>query len=248
MMSITGPVEGPPSKVGVAVVDVVAGQNAVMAILAALHERQISRQGQYIDIALLDSQIAWLVNVGSNYLISGVRPERYGNAHPNIVPYETFPTSDGWIALGVGNDIQWRRLCQLTGWDDLASDERFMTNPGRVEQRHVLVPALQERFRGRSTSTWTSLLRSGGVPCAPINAVDEALAQEQVLARGIVTEVPHPTAGNLKLIGSPLRLSRSPTDVTRPPPLLGQHTEEVLTDLLGLSRVDIERLRDEGVV
>jgi len=248
IMSVTGAVDGPPMKVGVAIVDVTAGQNAAIAVLAALHERQTSGQGQYIDIALLDSQVAWLVNVGSNYLVSGARPARYGNAHPNIVPYETFPTSDGWIALGVGNDRQWTRLCQLAGWDDLATDERFTTNPRRVEQRHILVPILQGRFRERSTSSWTNLLRRGGVPCGPINAIDEVLADDQVLARGMLAEVPHPTAGSLKLVASPLKLTRTPAGITRPPPLLGEHTEEVLREFLGYSRGEIKRLRDKGVL
>jgi formyl-CoA transferase len=151
IMSITGPVEGPPMKVGVAIVDITAALFAAVSILGALHERASSGEGQYIDIALLDSQVAWLANVAGNYLVSGRRPARYGNAHPNIVPHELFPTSDGWIAVGVGNDRQWQKLCEVAGWSDLASDERFATNPGRVEHRESLVPELQERFKVRSS-------------------------------------------------------------------------------------------------
>jgi len=248
IMSITGPVGGPPMKVGVAIVDITAGLFAALAILAALHERERSGQGQYIDIALLDSQVAWLANVGSNYLISGQRPARYGNAHPNIVPYEPFPTADGWIAVGVGNDRQWQRLCELAGWDDLAADERFTTNPQRVEHRDILVPILRERFRARTSEEWRAALLEAGIPCGPINTIDQVFSDPQVLAREMVVELPHPTAGTVRLAGSPLKLSRTPVRIEQPPPLLGQHTEEVLSKRLGYTSADLARLRDEGVI
>lgn len=248
IMSITGPVEGPPMKVGVAIVDITAGLYATVAILAALHERQRSGQGQFIDIALLDAQVAWLANVGSNYLISGERPRRYGNAHANIVPYEPFPTRDGWIAIAVGNDRQWQQLCALAGWDDLASDPRFTTNPLRVENREILVPILQERFRQEASRVWEEKLLAAGIPCAPIQTIDQVFADPQVLARGMLVELPHPTAGAVRLAGSPLKLSRTPVQLTEPPPLLGQHTDEVLATYLGYSVEKIARLREEGVI
>jgi formyl-CoA transferase len=247
-MSITGPVEGPPMKVGVAIVDITAGLFATTSILAALHERERSGKGQYVDIALLDSQVAWLANVGSNYLVSGQRPARYGNAHPNIVPYEPFPTSDGWIAVGVGNDRQWQRLCTLAGWDDLAADEHFATNPQRVEHRDVLVPMLQERFRARTSEKWHAALQEAGIPCGPINFIDQVFSDPQVLARDMLVELPHPTAGTVRLAGSPLKLSRTPARIEEPPPLLGQHTEEILTKYLGYAPDDLARLRDEAVI
>jgi len=248
MMSVTGPVEGPPMKVGVAIVDLTAGMLASMAILAALHERERSGQGQYIDMALLDAQVAWLANVGSNYLVSGERPARYGNAHPNIVPYEPFPTADGWIAVGVGNDGQWRRLCALAGWDDLAADERFASNPGRVAHRGELVPTLQERFRTRTSAEWHAALLEAGIPCGPINTIDQVFADPQVLAREMLVELPHPTAGSVKLAGSPFKLSRTPVRLESAPPLLGQHTEEVLRQYLGYTAADITRLRETEVI
>ena len=248
IMSITGPVEGPPMKVGVAIVDLTAGMYATISILAALHERERSGQGQYVDLALLDAQVAWLANVGSNYLISGHRPGRYGNAHPNIVPYETFPTSDGWIAVGVGNDLQWQRLCELVDWHDLAADERFATNPQRVEHRDVLVPMLQERFKARTSDAWHADLLQAGVPCSPINSIDQVFGDPQVRERKMVVELEHPTAGKVNVAGSPLKLSRTPVRMENPPPLLGQHTEELLQDYLGYTPAEIARLRDENVI
>ena len=248
IMSITGPVEGPPMKVGVAIVDQTAGMFALISILAALHERSHSGQGQYIDIALLDSQVAWLANVASNYLISGQRPARYGNAHANIVPYEPFPTADGWIAVGVGNDRQWQRLCQLANWDDLRADERFATNPGRVEYRDTLIPLLQDRFQAHTSDEWRAALLAAGIPCGPINALDQVFADPQVLARDMLVELPHPTAGRVKLAGSPLKLSRTPVRIKAPPPLLGQHTDEVLGKYLGYTPADLAKLREEGVI
>lgn len=248
IMSITGPVEGPPMKVGVAIVDITAGLYAAVGILAALHERQRSGQGQFIDIALLDAQVAWLANVGSNYLVSGEKPRRYGNAHANIVPYEPFPTRDGWIAIAVGNDRQWQQLCALAGWEDLAADPRFTTNPLRVENREVLVPILQERFCQETSQVWEEKLLAAGIPCAPIQTIDQVFADPQVLARGMLVELPHPTAGTVRLAGSPLKLSRTPVQLTEPPPLLGQHTAEVLATYLGYGPEQIARLRDEGVI
>jgi formyl-CoA transferase len=248
IMSITGPVEGPPMKVGVAIVDITAGSFAAISILAALHERQRSGEGQYIDVSLLDSQVAWLANVASNFLISGERPARYGNAHPNIVPYQPFPTADGWIAVGVGNDRQWSRLCELAGWEELATDDRFATNPQRVAHRDVLVPLLEERFRARSSEAWHTDLLEAGIPCSPINTIDQVFADPQVQAREMQVDLPHPTAGEIHMVGSPLKLSRTPVEIKAPPPLLGQHTAEVLSEYLDYTPQDIERLRETGVI
>jgi formyl-CoA transferase len=248
IMSITGPADGPPMKVGVAIVDLTAGMLATIAILAALHERQQSGQGQHIDLSLLDSQVAWLANVGSNYLISGNRPRRYGNAHPNIVPYEPFPTSDGWIAVGVGNDRQWQRLCELAGWDDLGTDERFATNPLRVAHRDTLIPLLQQRLQTRTSEEWQTELIQAGIPCGPINTIDQVFSDPQVLARDMLVELPHPTFGHIKLAGSPFKLSRTPVRIDAPPPLLGQHTEEVLGQHLGYSTGEIDELRKAHVI
>jgi formyl-CoA transferase len=248
IMSITGPVVGPPMKVGVAIVDITAAMYAAVSILAAVHERQQSGKGQYIDIALLDSQVAWLANVGSNFLVSGEPPDRYGNAHPNIVPYEPFPTSDGWIALGVGTDRQWQRLCQAARWDDLLAEQRFATNPQRVKNREELVPILRERFRRRSTRQWYGLLLETGIPCGPINTIDHVFADPQVVARDMLVELPHPTAGTLRMAGSPLKLSRTPVEIEDPPPLLGEHTQEVLSQYLDYTAADITRLEEDGII
>lgn len=248
IMSIIGEEDGPPMKVGVAIVDITAGMNAAIAILAALHEREKSGMGQYIDIALLDSQLAWLANVGSNYLVTGERPARYGNAHPNIVPYESFATSDGWIAVGVGNDRQWQSLCNLAGWDELAADERFATNALRVEHRHILIPILQEHFRAHKKEFWVQLFLEAGIPCAPINTIDQALSDPHVGAREMLVELPHPTAGSVKIVSSPLKLSRTPTQMKSHPPLLGEHTDEVLRKFLGFTSDDLVCLREDGII
>ncbi len=248
IMSITGPADGEPHKVGVAIVDITAGLFAATAILAALHHRERTGEGQYIDIALLDAQVGWLANVAQNYLVSGEVPKRYGNAHPNIVPYEVFPTADGYIAVGIGNDRQYRRFCELTGRMDLWEDGRFQTNPGRVEHRDELIPRLRELFRTRTTAEWLALLREAKISAAPINNVAQVLNDPHVLARGMVQTVRHPTAGELKLVGPVPKLSATPAAIRRPPPLLGEHTVEVLTELLGYDEETVSRLHEEGVV
>ena len=248
IMSVTGPVEGPPMKVGVPIVDITAGLYASLAILAALREREHSGQGQKIDIALFDCQIAWLANVASNYLISGEKPVRHGNAHPNIVPYESFPTSDGWIAVGIGNDRQWQQLCSLAAWEDLLTDPRFIGNPQRVKNRETLIPILRERFQKHSTGDWEALLLEAGIPCSRINSVDEVFSDPHVLSRKMVIELPHPTAGAIRLVGSPLKLSRTEVDISEAPPLLGQHTVDILQRHLGYEADDIERFRSDGVI
>jgi formyl-CoA transferase len=247
-MSITGPVDGPPYKVGVAIVDITAGMFAVTSILAALHERAASGLGQHIDIALFDSQIAWLANVGSNYLVTGEPPDRYGNAHPNIVPYETFEAKDGWFALAVGNDEQFRRLCTLLGREDLGEDPRYASNAQRVENRDRLVPLLQQVFAQQTARHWLDQLLEAKIPCAPINTIDEVFADPQARHRGMLMEVDHPKIGRLKLAGSPLKLSRTPVDSNQPPPTLGQHSDELLAQLLEMKEAEIRELRLQGII
>jgi formyl-CoA transferase len=248
IMSITGPEEGEPYKVGVAIADITAGLFAATGILAALHERTLSGRGQYIDVALLDAQIAWLANVAQNYLATGEAPARYGNAHPSIVPYETFPTHDGYIAVGVGTDAQYRKLCELAGRRDLGEDERFRTNQARVAHRTTLIPLLREVFRTRTSAEWLASLRELGVPAGPINDVGTALRDPQVAARGMVQEVEHPTAGQIEVLGPVAKFSRTPAAVRLPPPPLGRHTDEVLRSLLGLEDAEIDHLHADGVI
>lgn len=248
IMSVTGPVEGEPYKVGVAIADITTGLFAANAILAALHERARSGQGQYIDVALLDAQIAWLANVAHNYLATGEAPLRYGNAHASIVPYETFPTADGYIAVGIGTDEQYRRFCGTAGRPELAEDARYRTNRARVEHREQLIPALRELFRMRSSADWLALLLEIGVPAGPINDVAAAIEDPQVQAREMVQTVVHPTAGPMKLLGPVARLSRTPAAIRRPPPPLGHDTGAVLQELLGYTPTEIQRLQAAGAL
>ncbi|MCG6905047.1 MAG: CoA transferase [Desulfobacteraceae bacterium] len=249
VMSFTGEPEGPPMKVGVAIVDITTGMFACSAILAALRHREKTGQGQYIDMALLDSVVAWLANVGSNYLVSGELPKRYGNAHPNIVPYQPFLTRDNtYIALAVGNDQQWQKFCQLAGLDDLAHDPRFTTNPERVKNRDTLIPLVARAMLKRPAEEWLAELGKLKIPCGPINTFDKVFSDPQLLFRGMLAEVPHPTAGTVKMVASPMKLSQTPCDIKRHPPLLGEHTEELLQARFGLSTAEIESLRQNGVI
>jgi crotonobetainyl-CoA:carnitine CoA-transferase CaiB-like acyl-CoA transferase len=196
----------------------------------------------------LDAQVAWLANVVSNYLVSGESPQRYGSAHPNIVPYESFRASDAWIAIGVGNDRQWQLLCAGAGWDDLAADPRFGSNPLRVSNRQILVEKLKVRFLERTAVEWVEMLQAAGIPCKTINSIDEVSADPQVLARDMLVELPHPTAGKLRLAGSPFKLLCTPVCLKTPPPLLGQHTEEVLSSYLSHDSAHLAKLRSEGII
>ena len=237
LMSVTGRPDGEegagPQKVGVALVDVMTGLYATIAVQAALAEREKSGLGQHIDLALLDVQVATLANQAANYLAGGVVPRRMGNAHPNIVPYQDFPTADGDMILAIGNDGQFARFCAIAGHPEWAADERFATNPQRVAHRAVLIPLLRQATVMRTTAQWVQALESAGVPCGPINRLDDVFADPQVQARGLRIELPHPSAGRVPLVANPIRLSGSPVSYRRAPPLLGEHTDEVIRDWLG---------------
>ena len=233
LMSFTGEPDGEPMKVGVAVADLFAGQNAVIAILAALQARLHTGRGQHLDLSLFDSQLAMLANVASNYLISGNLPKRYGNAHANIVPYQSFQASDACFVIAVGNDRQFEKLCELIEQRKLAEDSRFTTNAGRVEHRDELISLLKPIFSTRTANEWLSALEAEGIPCGPINTLDQVFSEPQVQAREMVVDLEHTSIGDLRLVGSPLKFSETPVAYRRPPPSLGEHTENVLKDLSG---------------
>jgi len=252
LMSITGEPDdvpgGGPQKVGVALADIMSGLYAVIAVLAALAYRDRTGLGQYIDLALLDVQVASLANQAMNYLVSGEAPERLGNAHPNIVPYQVFAASDGHFILAVGNDDQFRRLCDLIGTPEMANDERFATNAARVEHRGELIPFLKSVFACADSSDWLKQLEAAGVPCGPINRIDQVFADPQVQARGMQVEAEHPLGGPVPLVGSPLKMSATPTEEASAPPTLGQHTDAILQEVLGLDDGARERLRRDGII
>lgn len=227
IMSVTGEIEGDPQRVGTPVADVTAGMYACMAVLAALHVRDRTGKGQHIDISLLESAVSLLSNVASNYLISKEEAVRYGNGHPNIVPYQAFHTRDGYIVVACGNDRLYSQLCHLLGREDLLTDPRFATNPQRVRNRQELVPILQAEFLKRSTEEWLPELRAAGIPCGPINTVSQIFNDPQIQARGFVWECEHPTAGTIQLSGSPMHLSETPPRLYKAPPLLGEDNEKV---------------------
>ncbi len=231
LMSITGAPDaegGSPQKVGVALTDIMTGLYATIGILAALSERERSGLGQYVDLALLDVTAATLANQASNFLVGGKVPERLGNAHPNIVPYQSFVTSDGHCIVAVGNDAQFARFAEALGLADLAQDPRFVTNQARVDHREELIPQLQRVMLERTKAEWIAILESAGVPAGPINQIDEVFQHPQVLAREMRINVPHPDNPALELVGCPIKLSRTPVQYQRPPPKLGEHTDEVL--------------------
>ncbi len=248
MMGIIGPEEGPPYRVGVPIVDITSGMFAATAILAALRARDVTGEGQMVDISLLDTQVALLANVASNYLVGDAEPRRLGNAHPNIAPYEAFRARDRWFALAAANQRQWVTLCDVVGRPDLKDDPRFATNSARVSNRPALLEMLGEAFTTREADEWLADLTSAGLPCGPINAVPDVFAHPQAEARHLALEAEHPTAGPVQLTGFPYKLSHTPAQVRRPPPLLGQHTEEVLTRLLGYPAEEAALLQEREVV
>ncbi|WP_100369739.1 CaiB/BaiF CoA transferase family protein [Yoonia maricola] len=238
IMSLTGDPDGPPMKVGVGVADVMCGMYATIGILAALRHRDATGEGQHIDLALVDSQMAWLINEGTNYLASGQEPVRRGNAHPNIVPYDVFATQDGHIILAVGNDTQFRAFCQAIGRSDLAESPDFATNPDRIANRAALTAAITETLAMRDTAEILELLQNAGVPAGPIHTVGQALGSAQAQTRGAVVQVPHPQtdSGSVQLLGNPLKFSKTPVEIRRPPPRFGADTESLAQVLAGLRR------------
>lgn len=248
LMSITGASDGEPHKVGVAISDVITGLFASNAILSAIRYAEKTGEGQVIDVSLLDSQIAALVNIASNFLVSGQTPPRLGNLHPNIVPYQTFTASDGDFVLAVGNDSQFRHLCTLLDRDDLATDPRFMTNPERVAYRDILVPILSELFKVKPVEYWVEKLLSAGIPAGSINSVAQALTDPHIIERGLVQETTLSNGEILNFVGSPLNLSATPATVRYPPPALGQHTDVVLRELLDIDNETLEHYRNIGII
>jgi crotonobetainyl-CoA:carnitine CoA-transferase CaiB-like acyl-CoA transferase len=244
MMSITGDEASGPLKVGVAIADVLTGLHTTIAILAALHERNRSGKGQQIDISLFDSQISALVNVASNHLVTGDVPKRLGNQHPNIVPYQVFPTADQEMVVAVGNDAQFRKFTHAIGLQELADDEKFNTNAKRVQHKDELVNNIVCAMKKRTAKEWTTLLKEAGVPNGPINDMKTLFEDRQVHARQMVVEMAHPTAETIRLVGSPLKLSRTPVEIKRHPPLYGEHTEEILKEL-GYSESTIRSMREK---
>lgn len=251
LMSITGERDdlpgGGPQKVGVAVADITTGMYATVAVLAALAHRERTGEGQYIDMALLDVQVAMIANMNMNYLVSGRVPKRQGNAHANIVPYQVFDAADGQFVLAVGNDSQFAKFCEAAGCD-FASDTRFKKNADRVRNREILLPLLSEVLRRRSVQDWVSLLEPLGIPVGAINDLSQVFEHPQVKARGMRIDAPHPLSGTVPLVASPIKMSRTPPVAAQAPPMLGQHTIEVLREHLSLDEPQIEALRAQGII
>lgn len=251
LMSVTGERDGlpgaGPQKVGVAVADLFTGMYATVAILAALRHRDATGEGQVIDMALLDAQVAMLANLGSQYLVGGSVPERMGNGHPNIVPYQAFEAADGHVILAVGNDAQFARFCVIAEHPEWRDDPRFARNADRVRNRETLVPLIASVMRHRPRGDWLAALEAAGIPCSPVNAIDEVFADPQVRARGLQVAIDHPEQDALPMVASPLRLSATPVRYRSAPPMLGQHTDEVLREF-GWSPREIDDLRERGVI
>ena len=248
LMSICGAPDGPPTKYGVAIVDVCTGMLACSAILAALQARPRTGRGQRVEVSLHDAALAMLVNVASSYLVAGQEARRFGNGHPTIVPYTTYPTRDGQMAVAVGNDAQFARFAEAVGRPEWARDARFTRNRDRVVHRDVLDGLVADVLRGDVARAWLDRLRAAGVPCGRINTVAQALDDPHAAARGMVEAVEHPAAGALRLLGIPFKLGGTPASVRRPPPTLGQHTEEILRDELGLGAARVAELRAQKVI
>lgn len=252
LMSITGERDdlpgGGPQRVGVPIVDMMTGMYASIAVCAAIAHRAESGVGQHLDLALLDTQAAFLANQAMNYLATGEVPGRIGNAHPNIVPYQTFRTADGDIILACGNDNLFNKFCEVAGCPELARDERFSTNGKRVVNRVEITKLLNDIFSKRTTHDWVAALEAAGVPTGPINNIKQVFEEPQLIARGARVDLPHPTAGTVPLVASPMRFSATPIEYKLPPPTLGQHTDEILRDVLGMDVDAIAKLRGAGVL
>lgn len=248
VMGVTGPVAGPPYRVGISIIDITTGMFASTAILAALRSREQNGDGQLIDISLLDTSAALLTNVASNYLAGGIEPRRMGNAHFNIAPYEVFRARDRWFTLGAANSRQWEMLCEVVGLPELKDDPRFITNHDRVAHREVLAEKLNEAFSNQDANEWVTKLQEAGIPSGPINSIEEVYNHPQDAARNLKVEIEHPTAGTINLPGSPYKFSQTPIDLLRHPPLLGEHNEEVLIELLGYPPEQVALLCEQGVI
>jgi crotonobetainyl-CoA:carnitine CoA-transferase CaiB-like acyl-CoA transferase len=253
IMSITGQPEGRPGsepmKVGIGITDLMAGLYTAVAMLSALRHRDATGRGQQIDVALLDTQVAWLVYEGMNYLVGGQLPTRRGNGHPNIVPYNVFPCADGHIILGIGNDGQFRKFCEFAGHAAMADDPRFRTNPQRLANRDACDAAVGAITKTKARQHWLDGLAAAGVPCSPVNTIDQVFADPQVIAREMVAKMQHAKAGvEIPVIASPIKMSETPPAYRRAPPVCGQDTDDVLHELLGMSAADVDALRARGVV
>ncbi len=248
LMSICGTVDGSPMKHGVAIVDIMTGLNATIGILGALNARNATGKGQKVSVSLLETGLAALANVAANHLATGKEAGKYGNGHPNIVPYTTYPTADGELALAVGNDGQFRIFAEAAGKPEWSSDPRFAKNADRVRNRTQCDAMVAEAVKQKPTQWWIDKLRASGVPCGSVNTVSQALADPQAIARGMVMEMQHPTAGTLKMLGFPINLAGTPATAAKAPPLLGQHTEEVLAGDIGLSATEIAALKKAGAI
>ncbi len=245
IMSVTGDPEGEPTKVGVGIADVMTGMYSAVAVLSALHAREKTGEGQHIDVALLDSQIAWLINMGTSFLTDGKVPGRMGNMHPTVVPYGAFEASDGWFSLAIGNDSQFAKFCAAAG-SNMANDDRFTTNAARVVNRDALMPRMFAVTRSKTRGEWMQILEAAGVPCGPINDLDGAINDPHALERGsrVKQDYPHSENGFVETLGNPINLSATPITYRRPPPRVGEHTEEVLKEL----GFDVETLLAKGAV
>ena len=249
LMGITGEPDRPPVRIGVAITDIGAGMYAAIAILSALIAREKTKKGQWIDVSLLDSTVSWMTYMAANYFATGMVPKRMGSAHPNIVPYQCFKARDGkYLTVAVGNDRIWKNFCEALGLENMVENPKFATNPKRVENRDELIPVLEKVFLSRTRDEWIEILLKKGVPCGPVYAMDEVFRDPQVLHRKMLVEIEHPKVGKIKQIGIPMKFSETPGEIKVPPPLLGQHTEEILKNLLGYSEEEINQLRSEEVI
>ena len=248
VMSLTGEPNGAPQKVGIPVADLFAGLYGCIGILAALRHRDATGQGQQIDIGMLDTHVAWLANQGMNYLATGENPPRLGNQHPNISPYQEYPTKDGYLILAVGNDPTFARFCKAVGLEHMLADERFATNPNRVANRDLVTAALTPVMRTRTTTEWVEALEALKIGCGPINTLEQVFADPHVVAREMVVEMTHASGETVRVIANPVKMSATPADYRSAPPLLGEHSDHVLIDLLGMSAAEVAGLRKNGIV